>query len=131
MSSSLNYEELIKKVEELEKQALRREQIEAKTTPFDNELEQRVAERTSDLREIIKLLKSEIKARKQIEQMLKTEKEKFRILTEMSPLGVSLIGSDGRYKYVNPKFVELFGYSIDEIPTGRDWFRKRSPWASS
>ena len=91
MSSSLNYEELIKKVEELEKQALRREQIEAKTTPFDNELEQRVAERTSDLREIIKLLKSEIKARKQIEQMLKTEKEKFRILTEMSPLGVSLI----------------------------------------
>ena len=127
MSSSLNYEELIKKVEELEKQALRREQIEAKTTPFDNELEQRVAERTSDLREIIKLLKSEIKARKQIEQMLKTEKEKFRILTEMSPLGVSLIGSDGRYKYVNPKFVELFGYSIDEIPTGRDWFRKTFP----
>ncbi|CAB1056845.1 hypothetical protein D1BOALGB6SA_1584 [Olavius sp. associated proteobacterium Delta 1] len=69
----------------------------------------------------------DISARKSAEETLKKEKEKFRILTEMSPLGVSLIGADGRYKYVNPKFKELFGYSMEDIPSGREWFRKAFP----
>jgi PAS domain S-box-containing protein len=69
----------------------------------------------------------DISARKSAEETLKKEKEKFRILTEMSPLGVSLIGVDGRHKYVNPKFKELFGYPMEEIPSGREWFRKAFP----
>jgi PAS domain S-box-containing protein len=70
---------------------------------------------------------SDISIRKVAEKMLNTEKEKFRILTEMSPMGISLIGSDGRYKYINPKFIELFGYSIKDIATGSDWFSKAFP----
>ncbi len=64
---------------------------------------------------------------KQAQESLKKEEEKFRILVEESPLGVSMIGKDGRYLYVNPKFVEMFGYDIKEIPTGRQWFRKAFP----
>lgn len=30
-------------------------------------------------------------------------------------------------KYVNPKFKELFGYPLEEIESGRDWFRKAFP----
>jgi PAS domain S-box-containing protein len=40
---------------------------------------------------------------------------------------VSLFGADGRYKYVNPKFKELFGYPMEEIESGREWFRKAFP----
>jgi PAS domain-containing protein len=38
-----------------------------------------------------------------------------------------LFGADGRYKYVNPKFKELFGYPMEEIESGREWFRKAFP----
>jgi PAS domain S-box-containing protein len=127
MSIALTYEELRKRLAELELESRRREQTEARAAKLNNELEQRVAERTSDLREIIKLLKLEIAERKGIEDQLRVSENKFRILTELSPLGVSLIGSDGRYKYVNPRFVEIFGYAPAEIPTGRDWFRKAFP----
>ena len=69
----------------------------------------------------------DISDRKAAEARLKKEKEKFGVLTEMSPLGVALIGADGRYKYVNPKFKELFGYPMEEIEFGRQWFRKAFP----
>ncbi len=53
--------------------------------------------------------------------------EKYRILVDEAPLAVSLIGKDGRYKYLNPKFTEMFGYTPEDIPTGREWFRKSYP----
>ena len=69
----------------------------------------------------------DITERKQSEELLQSEKEKFRILIEESPLGVSLIGPDGQYEYLNPKLVEMFGYQIEDIPTGREWFKKAYP----
>lgn len=38
----------------------------------------------------------------------------FRILSEKSLVGVFLI-QDGKFKYVNPRFAEIFGYEQDEI----------------
>jgi two-component system cell cycle sensor histidine kinase/response regulator CckA len=69
----------------------------------------------------------DISPRKSDEETLKKEKEKFRVLTEMSPLGVALIGNDGSYRYINPKFEELFGYTLSDIPSGREWFQKAFP----
>jgi PAS domain S-box-containing protein len=58
---------------------------------------------------------------------LAPEEEKFRFMAEVAPLGIAIIGKDGTYKYVNPKFEEIFGYTLKDIPTGRDWFRKAYP----
>jgi len=65
--------------------------------------------------------------RRRAEQAFQTEKEKFRVLVEESPLGVSIIGEDGVYKYINPRFLEIFGYTLKDIPDGREWFRKAHP----
>ena len=69
----------------------------------------------------------DITERRQAQEALRESREKYRILIEKSPLGVSLIDDDGRYKYINPKFVELFGYTLDDIPRGREWFEKAFP----
>ena len=69
----------------------------------------------------------DISERKLTEEALHREKERFRVLVEESPLGISLLGKYNRYKYINPKFIEMFGYSQEEIPTGREWFRKAFP----
>jgi PAS domain S-box-containing protein len=60
-------------------------------------------------------------------EALYREKEKYRTLVEESPLGVAIIGEDGTYKYVNPKFIQMFGYTLKDIPTGRDWFALAYP----
>jgi len=69
----------------------------------------------------------DITEKKRTEEELNREKEKFQVLVEKSPLGISLIGKDDRYKYINPMFVEIFGYTMEDIPTGREWFRKAYP----
>ncbi len=65
--------------------------------------------------------------RKQAEEALRKAEEQFHVLVEESPLGVSVIRKDSHYQYVNPKFVEVFGYTLEDIPTGREWFTKAYP----
>ena len=60
-------------------------------------------------------------------QSLRESEERFRVLSEQSPLGMSLIDRQGRYEYVNPAFVSIFGYTVNEVPTGADWFRAAFP----
>jgi len=60
-------------------------------------------------------------------QSLRESEERFRVLSEQSPLGMALIDRQGRYEYVNPAFVSMFGYTLEEIPTGADWFRVAFP----
>jgi PAS domain S-box-containing protein len=45
---------------------------------------------------------------------LRESETKFRDLTEKSVVGVYLI-QDWAFKYVNPKFAEIFGYSVEEL----------------
>ncbi len=65
--------------------------------------------------------------RRKTERALRREKERFQVLVEESPLGISIIKTDGRYEYVNPKFIEMFGYTLEDIPTGKAWFKKAFP----
>ncbi len=68
-----------------------------------------------------------VENRRRAEKALRESEEKFRMLVEQSPLGISLIGEDGRYKYVNPRFVEMFGYTIDDVTTRKEWFNNAYP----
>jgi len=72
-------------------------------------------------------VKMELTEHRATEEALIREKEKFRVLVEESPLGTAIIDKDNRLKYVNTKFVEIFGYTIEDIPTGMDWFQKAYP----
>jgi two-component system, cell cycle sensor histidine kinase and response regulator CckA len=55
----------------------------------------------------------DITERKKAEEALRESEDKFRSFSEQSLVGIYLI-SDDVFKYVNPKFAEIFGYSVDE-----------------
>jgi PAS domain-containing protein len=65
--------------------------------------------------------------RKRSEAALRESEEKFRTLVEKSPIGIALISDDGHYKYINPQFSTIFGYTIEDIPNGNAWFQKSFP----
>ena len=69
----------------------------------------------------------DITRQKATEQALKKSEERFRLLSEESPLGISLINPEGRYEYVNPAFNKIFGYSLDDFSTGKEWFEIAYP----
>jgi len=60
-------------------------------------------------------------------EALSREKQKLQLLVEKSPFAVAIINQEGNYSYVNPKFTELFGYTLEDVPTGRSWFEKAHP----
>jgi diguanylate cyclase (GGDEF)-like protein/PAS domain S-box-containing protein len=55
----------------------------------------------------------DITERKQAEEALKESENKFRNFAEHSIVGINLI-QDGVFKYVNPKFAEMFGYTVEQ-----------------
>ena len=69
----------------------------------------------------------DITERKLSEQLLLAERKKFLTLSENAPFGMVLIDDLGNITYINPKFRELFGYDIEDIPDGRTWFKKAYP----
>ncbi|OPY59560.1 MAG: Oxygen sensor histidine kinase NreB [Syntrophorhabdaceae bacterium PtaU1.Bin034] len=66
-------------------------------------------------------------ARKRAEEELRAEKQKFQTMTESLPVGIVMMGSDDKIKYINPKFKQLFGYDIADIPNVEDWFLRAYP----
>ena len=73
------------------------------------------------------LIIGEEKKRHRAEEALRESEERFKTLSDKTPLGMCLIDIDGRYEYVNPAFVKIFGYDLSDIPTGKEWFRAAYP----
>ncbi len=69
----------------------------------------------------------DITERKMAEELMKMERDRFRTLSENAPFGIILINREGKFEYVNPKFKELFGYELHEVPNNREWFKKAFP----
>ncbi len=63
--------------------------------------------------EYVVLQHYDITKRMQSQAALKESEDKFRSFAEQSLVGIYLISGDV-FKYVNPKFAEMFGYSVDE-----------------
>jgi len=55
--------------------------------------------------------------RKRAEEGLRDSENKFKVLSEQSPIGIYIL-LDGRFMYVNPRFAEIFGYTVEEISAG-------------
>ena len=69
----------------------------------------------------------DVTERKVAEEVVRNERNRFRTLSENAPFGIIMIDGEGRFEYINPKFKELFGYNLDDVPNSFEWFRKAFP----
>jgi PAS domain S-box-containing protein len=69
----------------------------------------------------------DISERKEAEESLKSEKGKLFAILENDPMGIALIDRNGIYQYINPAFTNITGYTLQDVPTGREWFQKAYP----
>lgn len=77
----------------------------------------------------------DISRRKQAQEALRDSEEKFRTLAEAAPFGLVIVAADETTEYLNPKFTEIFGYAIEDVPDVNSWFRianiDRDRWADA
>jgi len=69
----------------------------------------------------------DITEQKHAEELLRESEKALRTLIEAIPVGVRVTDDYGVIEYLNSSFVNRFGYTIDDIPTVDEWFRKAYP----
>jgi PAS domain S-box-containing protein len=72
-------------------------------------------------------IQTDITERKQMERELQVSEERFKMLAEHAPLGISIMAPDRTFEYLNPMFTKMFGYTKEDIPDKNTWFKKAYP----
>ncbi|MCX9081992.1 MAG: PAS domain S-box protein [Candidatus Methanoperedens sp.] len=90
-----------------------RKQIEEALRKAHDELEIRVKERTAELEEANKKLKSEITERKLVEDALHISEERYRTMIEHSNDMIWTLDTEGRYQFINKRIEEFSGLKLD------------------
>lgn len=88
----------------------RRKEAEKRLRTLNAELERKVAERSARLEESNRTLRSETANRKRREALV----HRLSMAVEQSPASIVITDLSGRIIYVNRKFVERTGYSVEE-----------------
>jgi diguanylate cyclase (GGDEF)-like protein/PAS domain S-box-containing protein len=72
-------------------------------------------------------ISTDITKRREMEEALRESEERFRMLADNAPFGISIMSPDRRFEYFNPKFTDIFGYTKKDIPDKESWFSKAYP----
>lgn len=69
----------------------------------------------------------DITSAKDAQHYIMEEKEKLQAILDNLYLGIMMLDNFDRIIYINPYFIRLFGYEIEEIPSRKKWFEKAYP----
>jgi len=99
--------------------------------PTYEELEQKFKALEStdffELKQSKEMLQKELAECRRAEAMAHYEREKFQAFLQHAPIGILSIDEAGRFTYANPRFTEILGYDLTDVPDGKTWFRKAYP----
>ncbi|MCP4746344.1 MAG: PAS domain S-box protein [Desulfobacteraceae bacterium] len=93
----------------------KRKTFELKLVKYQNELEDRVVRRTSELMNINSRLSHEIKRRYRMDAALEESEERYRRVFENTGAATILIEKDMTISMANAKASELFGHPVNEL----------------
>ena len=90
-------------------------------------LESAVRDRTADLRAANENLRREIGERKLAKTALREGEARFRRLVQLMPIPLALVDAQSEMQYLNDRFSQVFGYTMEDIPTFHDWWHRAFP----
>ncbi|MBI4763196.1 MAG: PAS domain S-box protein [Deltaproteobacteria bacterium] len=73
-----------------------------------------LSDRMDELEETSRRLQQETSERRQVEERLRKLEERHRGLVEKAPVAIAVI-QKGVFKFINPRIIELFGFSEEEL----------------
>jgi two-component system, NtrC family, sensor kinase len=79
------------------------------------ELEQLVSDRTQEFEQANALLKKEIADRRQTEETLRENEQKFRSFVENASDIIFCLSADGIFTYVSPNWTSILGHDVSEV----------------
>ncbi len=65
--------------------------------------------------------------RRKTEETLKKREENFRQFIDSNPVAMAVTDKSGKFRFFNNKFMETFGYTMDDIPTLDEWWQRAYP----
>jgi two-component system cell cycle sensor histidine kinase/response regulator CckA len=89
---------------------------------YNETLFRKLQKKVGDLEMANRTLQEEIKKRLLTETSLRQSETHLKLLLNSLPVGLAWADTEDSVQYVNEKFTELFGYTVEDIPTVRDWF---------
>ena len=69
----------------------------------------------------------DVTERKRAEEALRNSQKELQTIMDVAPVAVIWADRDGNIPYINHKFHELFGYTLEDIPTTADFRRLAYP----
>lgn len=61
------------------------------------------------------------------EHKLRDSESRFKMFAELAPLGIVISDNQEKTLYANPRFTELFGYTMEDMPSGEQWWELAYP----
>ena len=66
----------------------------------------------------------DITARKRMEETLRADEQRLRSVLERLPMGLCLVQNDGRISFRNQRYVEICGYTEEDVPDVESWWTR-------
>jgi PAS domain S-box-containing protein len=82
---------------------------------LNDELERRVAERTSQLEAVNQTLRKEIAERKRAEKLVRNSEDRLRLVIDTTPAMLHSARPDGYLDFFNKRWLEYLGVSLDDL----------------
>ena len=69
----------------------------------------------------------DITSRKQMEETLRANEQRLRNILERLPVGLCLVQDDGLIAYRNDRYVQICGFTQEEVPNIETWWQRAYP----